>query len=62
MTANTIVIVSSDHGFFLGERSATTRRTGVDESPTIGGLSATATIDQLDNLSFPRSRTFVSVS
>ncbi|MCK4410031.1 MAG: BamA/TamA family outer membrane protein, partial [Candidatus Eisenbacteria sp.] len=48
-------------GFFLGRRTATARRGGVAERSEVGGYSASFTIDQLDNLSFPRSGTFVSL-
>jgi NTE family protein len=48
-------------GVFLGRRTATTRRGGIAERSALGGYSASFTIDQLDNLSFPRSGTFVSL-
>ncbi len=49
-------------GVFRGKRKATTRRGTVVERSAVGGYSARATIDQLDNLSFPRSGTFTSLS
>ena len=48
-------------GFFLGRRTATARRGGVADTLMVGGYSASATIDKLDGLSFPRSGTFVSI-
>ncbi|MCD4690245.1 patatin-like phospholipase family protein [bacterium] len=47
-------------GIFLGRRRATTRRGAVVERSTVGGYSASVTIDQLDDLSFPRSGVFAS--
>ena len=48
-------------GVFLGRRTATGRRGGVADTSAVGGYSASATIDKLDSLSFPRSGTFVSL-
>jgi len=48
-------------GFFLGKRTATARRGGAADTLAVGGYSASVTIDQLDNLSFPRSGAFVSL-
>jgi NTE family protein len=54
-------------GTFIGRRRAATRRGSLlDSSATggysaIGGYSASVTIDQLDNLSFPRSGAFASL-
>ena len=48
-------------GTFIGRRTATARRGGVADTVAVGGYSASVTIDQLDNLSFPRSGLFVSL-
>jgi NTE family protein len=54
-------------GTFIGRRRAATRRGGVADTSAIGGYSviggysASFTIDQLDNLSFPRSGAFASL-
>lgn len=42
-------------GFFLGRRRATPRGEDLVESEVIGGYGGSATIDQLDNASFPMS-------
>jgi NTE family protein len=48
-------------GFFLGRRRAAPRRGSSVQDSTIGGYSASFTIDQLDNLSFPRSGVFAGL-
>jgi NTE family protein len=53
-------------GTFIGQRRAATRRgspapSGIGGYSAIGGYSGSFTIDQLDNLSFPRSGIFVSL-
>jgi NTE family protein len=47
-------------GAFIGRRRAAPRGVSVPDS-AIGGYSASFTIDQLDNLSFPRSGVFASL-
>ena len=48
-------------GTFIGWRRATTRRGGDADTTKVGGYSASFTIDQLDNLSFPRRGVFASL-
>ena len=48
-------------GTFIGRRRAPPRRGSSVEESVIGGYSASFTIDQLDNLSFPRSGAFASL-